>query len=438
MHERFAEVQTAEEQSAEKRGTRALPRGQMARLLIAVLIFGMTLWRYYEPYRPHSICGTGYESLQLACSLAENGSFSDPFQTLATGPSAHLAPLFPGYVSLLMRLFGSDTYAGFALAWSTIAIFGVHLALLPFLSRHFGLGFSPGVLAAAVFLMAKLYPYTMWESFYVALLAIILSFLMYDILRGSASQGKVILTATLWGITLWMATVPVLIMLAWLGWIFVKTGIPRRQKLILLILPFLVISPWLIRNFTVFHHFIFVRDNLGLELAVSNNPCATFWFKSNEFSRCFEINHPNKGLDQAERVLQLGEYEYNQARLHEALEWIRGNPRRFAELTGLRIAAFWFPSPTGHPLSDSQMPPGVLVMWFMTLLSIPGLWLMWRKNANAAGIFALWLALFPLIYYIIQFDPRYRFPILWVVLLLAGFGIAELAKGVWHAFQAKS
>jgi len=71
----------------------------------------------------------------------------------------------------------------------------------------------------------------------------------------------------------------------------------------------------------------------------------------------------------------------------------------------------------------------------MTLLSIPGIWLMWKKNPSAAGILALWLLFFPLIYYIIQFDPRYRFPILWVTLLLAAFLIAELAKGVWHAFR---
>jgi len=407
------------------------------RLLIAFAIFGATLWRYYEPYHPYGLCGSGYESLQLACSLAETGNFSDPFQVMATGPSAHLAPLFPAYVSLLVRFFGSDTYAGLALAWSAVIIIGLHLALLPFLSRHLGLGLSPGIVAASVFLLAGVPPYMVWESFYVALLAIVLAFLMYDILEGRASQGKVILSGVLWGIMLWMATVPVLILLAWTAWVFVKSRLPRQQKLILLFLPFLIVAPWLIRNFVVFRHFIFVRDNLGLELAVSNNPCATFLAATNEFSRCFEINHPNKGLDQAEQVRQLGEYSYNQMRLHEAVEWIRGNPGRFAELTWLRIVAVWFPSPTRHPLADSGLPPGVPTVWFMTLLSIPGLWLMWKKSPSAAGILALWLMLFPLIYYIIQFDPRYRFPILWVTLLLAGFLIAQLAKGVWHAFRPK-
>ena len=407
------------------------------RLLIACAIFGATLWRYYGREHPHRLCGTGYESLQLACSLAETGNFSDPFRVLPTGPSAHLAPLFPAYVSLLVRFFGRDTSAGLALAWSAVAIIGLHLALLPFLSRHFGFGLSPGVVGASIFLFARPPLYPMWESFYVALLAIVLAFLMYDILEGRVSKTKVTLSGILWGIMLWTATVPVLIMLAWVAWVFAKIRLPRQQRLILLFLPFLVVAPWLIRNFVVFHHFIFVRDNLGLELAASNNSCATFSFMTNEFSRCFKINHPNEGLDQAERVRQLGEYAYNQTRLHEAVEWIRGNPKRFAELTWLRIVAFWFLSRTGHLLPDSRMPPGVLTVWFMTLLSIPGLWLMWKKNPSAAGILVLWLLFFPPIYYIVQFDPRYRFPILWVTLLLAGFLIAELAKGIRTRFGRK-
>jgi len=406
------------------------------RLLIAFAIFGTTLWRYREPYQPHEVCGTGYESLQLACSLSDTGKFSDPFEVLATGPTAHLAPLFPAYVSLLVRLFGRETYA-VALAWSAIAIIGLHLALLPFLSRHFGLGLSPGIIAASVFLLARVPPYQMWESFYVGLLAVVLAFPMYDILEGRTYKGKVILSGILWGIMLWMATVPVLIMLAWVAWVFAKNRLSRRQKLSLGFLPFLVVSPWLIRNFAVFHHLIFVRDNLGLELAVSNNPCAVFSFTANEFSRCFEINHPNKGLDQAEAVRLLGEYAYNQMRLHEAVEWIQANPGRFAELTWLRSIALWFPSPTGHPLADSRVSLGVLAVWFMTLLSIPGLALMWKKSRSAAGILALWLLLFPLIYYVIQFDLRYRFPILWVTLLLAGFLISEFVKGGLHVVLRK-
>jgi hypothetical protein len=419
------------------------PANRVVSLLVAALIFGATIYRYYEPSLtprvwsslPHTLCATGYESLQLACSLAEKGTFSDPFQVLATGPSAHLSPLFPFFLSVLMRWFGENTYAGLALSWALVVVLGLQLALLPFLARHFGLGLNTGALAAIVFLVAKLPPYPMWESFYAALLAVALSFFMYDIVTGRFSPAKAITAAVLWGIFLWLAAVPLLIMLAWLAWVLVRTRLPQHQKLVLLLVPFLIISPWLMRNYRVFGHFIFMRDNLGLELAVSNNPCAAFWFKANELSQCFGENHPNKAAGEAEKVRNLGEYEYNRVRMREALDWIKSNPGPFTSLTFQRIVAFWFPSPSGNPLRDTQVPLGILLVWFMGLLSVPGLWLMWKKNRDAAAILLLWLLLFPLIYYLIQFDVRYRYPILWVTILSGCFFLAEIGKGVWHAFR---
>lgn len=283
--------------------------------------------------------------------------------------------------------------------------------------------------------MAKVPPYQMWESFYVALLAIVLSFFMYDIVIGKSSAAKIIVTAVLWGILLWLAAVPLLIMLAWLAWIFPRTTLPQKHKLVLLIMPFLIISPWLVRNYKTFGHVFFMRDNLGLELAVSNNPCAAFGFKANELNACFGENHPNKAPAEADRVRTLGEYEYNRVRMRAGLQWIKSNPGLFAVLTLRRFVAFWFPSPSGNPFADTHVPKGVLLIWLMGLLSLPGLWLIWKKNRAAAGILLIWLALFPLIYYVIQFDVRYRYPILWATILPGCFFLAEMSKGVWHAFR---
>jgi hypothetical protein len=402
------------------------------------LIFVVTLFVYYSPYRAHGLCGVGYESLQLACSLAKNGTFSDPFQTMPTGPSAHLAPLHPAYVALLIKLFGETTFAGFVLGWSAIVVIGLHLAYLPFLARHLTLGFGAGVVASVLFLLSRIPPFIVWETFYVALLAMVLSWLMYNIVSGPGSFGRILITAVLWGALLWMAAMPLLVMLAWLIWVFVATKIPVGHKLALLIIPFLVVSPWLLRNYRTFHHFVFMRDNLGLELAVSNNLCADFRFVANEVGPCFASNHPNEGKAEAQRVRDLGEYEYNQVRMHEALSWIKTNPKAFLSLTERRFISFWFPSPTGNPFAARGTPYGILVWWFATFASIPGLWLMWKRNRNAAGIILLWLFFFPPIYYLVQYDVRYRCPILWATFLPAGYLIIELSKNMWTAFRPNS
>jgi hypothetical protein len=77
----------------------------------------------------------------------------------------------------------------------------------------------------------------------------------------------------------------------------------------------------------------------------------------------------------------------------------------------------------------------MLVVWVLALLSIPGLWVLWRSHRSAAGIVVIWLVLFPPIYYFIQYDVRYRYPILWATFLPGCFFLTDLAKGVWHAIR---
>ena len=43
----------------------------------------------------------------------------------------------------------------------------------------------------------------------------------------------------------------------------------------------MVIAPWLVRNYLVFDHVIFIRGDLGSELRTGNNPLATGHFVPN-------------------------------------------------------------------------------------------------------------------------------------------------------------
>ena len=64
--------------------------------VVSLLIFLATLYQYRAVYAPYRrLCRFGYESLELACSLASGKGFADPFTPLPTGLSAHIAPAFP-------------------------------------------------------------------------------------------------------------------------------------------------------------------------------------------------------------------------------------------------------------------------------------------------------------------------------------------------------
>ena len=65
----------------------------------------------------------------------------------------------------------------------------------------------------------------------------------------------------------------------------------------------LVVSPWLVRNYSVFGKFVFVRDNLPLEMHMANNDQSTgLWTRS---------EHPGNDPEAMRRFQELGEIRFH-------------------------------------------------------------------------------------------------------------------------------
>ena len=73
------------------------------------------------------------------------------------------------------------------------------------------------------------------------------------------------------------------------------------------------------------------------------------------------------------------------------------------------------------------------VIYLMTLLSAFGPLLLYRRDVTSAAIVALVLAVYPVIYYITQFEFRYRYPIMWVTFLLGAMPITTCARRLWES-----
>ena len=371
-----------------------------------------------------------FESVALGKSLALHGSFSSPFFPILTGPSAHLAPAYPALVAVVIKLFGTGQNGGFVLRWLTKLALASQLALLPALADYLGLSSMAGALAAVAWLAAQ-FPLLLWENDFAGLLVIALAFPMYRALREQLNGKAILYTGLVWGLLLLLTPTPLFVLCGWILALLFLSPQSKQRAIMLATVPLLVILPWLVRNYVVFHEPIFLRDNLGLELAVSNNSCAEYsWALNLRPGGCFSRNHPNENLQEALRVSSMGEPAYNKTRLHEALTWIGRNPDRFLTLTEERFIAFWSP----RMMANSQDAAGELgVNWILdafTLLSVPGLFLVWRRNRYAAVLMGLWLACFPPIYYLIQFDPRYRHPILWATFLPGAFTVTSAVTAI--------
>ena len=55
-----------------------------------------------------------WETGAVAISLAENGTFADPYLIPTGGPTAHMPPLWVGAMSLVYRVLGTDYLGGLA------------------------------------------------------------------------------------------------------------------------------------------------------------------------------------------------------------------------------------------------------------------------------------------------------------------------------------
>jgi len=362
-----------------------------------------------------TVVDTTGEAGQVALSLATSGTFSNPWPVLPTGSTAHVAPAYPYLSSRVMLLFGSSHAAWWAMNLLTIAAFTLQWALLPWIAGVWGLPRAIGYLGAGVGAFLPIPGVSFkWEAVFVAVTFTAVAGLTGSLASGSARDNRWFLTAVVWGVGLLLSPV---LLLPWLGWSCLLVHLSRhtirwRNVAVIAFVPLLVISPWIIRNYRVFHHVFLIRDNLGLTLALSNNDCTSAWVKKDLRSGCLKSLNPYSNLLVAERVAREGEYQFNIDCLHDGLEWIKKNPTRFLALTLLRIRYFWFP-----PVEAEKTDVAVLnlcAIWGLTFLSIPGLYLLYRRKRETCALLVTGIILYSPVYYLAQVELRYRYPILWI------------------------
>jgi hypothetical protein len=331
----------------------------------------------------------------------------------------------------VLRVFGEGRAGAFVLFLSAAVFMSAQAALLPVVAVRVGIPFEAGVLAAIAWILAKVRLWPEHEAALAGLLILLLTIILSVWVESSGSLIIPILAGALFAFTA-LTTSAVIIVLA--AWFLTPLSAPlwrqRRREIGLFVLAgSALIAPWSVRNYEVFKEVILIRGNFGIELAVSNNQCSEVSLVESVLKGCFQVNHPNTSAAEVQRIVSLGEPEYNRQRTREALAWITANPLRFASLTARRFARFWMPSETGDPVSEIFHPLVTrerIWVYGMTLMSVFGLVRLWRTNPPGALILSLWLSLFPIVYYIVQFLERYRRPILWITFLLAGSEILRL------------
>jgi hypothetical protein len=374
------------------------------------------------------------EMEKIARSLAENGTFANPFK-VPTGATGHHAPIYPFLLSLIFRAFGYGTAAAYAVAAMNICFAALQCALIPVLTDvakiHRVVGVTTGLFGALV--PFRIMRETRWETTLSALALVVLVILTTRWWQtAQPSRFRTFLLGSAWGAG--MLNCPVLLPVFMLLLVlFVASAWMRKQRqwLLTAALAFvgmiLTVSPWTIRNYRELGGFVFVRSNFGLELSISFNPQAHALFADNLSigypNNYYHLHHPWASEKNAEKVRQIGELAYNRQCFRQGITWIREDPRRSAKLVLQRAVFYWFMS-----MESQWLKALLLIPW--TLLAAAGLWLALRRHVALAYIvLCLWIG-YPLPYYFLQADARYRYPLDWTFALLAFY---VLTKPLWDA-----
>ena len=372
---------------------------------LAVRLFFLTLIPA-DALRPSA----DWELDAIAMSLVTEGQFANPYIE-PTGPTAHLAPIPPFMLAVIYKIFGITTLAGIV-GWLVRMLFQSAIwGMLPWIGERTGLGWKAGFTGG---LAGALWP--QWLAHGEALASVLLGLLVVAIVRRWDSiprPAASLLFGAAFGVAWHAQPVFLVVLLGYLAFeLWLRSDRARWGSAGLVLLGALVVSiPWGIRNYRAFDAVFFVRSNFGLELRMGNHEGATANIDDPHFNHW--PPHPRTHREGAIQVRDMGEVPYMRESGREAMAWIRSHPGEFARLTVARIRHFWLGA-----LDDPAMALAFVTLAGLAALGVvrvlPGL------PATRAAALLIPLLTYPLVYYLVPWQHRYRFPIEWILFLLAG------------------
>lgn len=400
-------------------------------LRLAVITIGHTY--RITPRRDHF--QFGWEMGRIARSIALGQGFSSPTD-LPTGPSAWAPPVYPYILAEVFKLFGiySNLSAWVILTFNSIFSALTCLVLYRIAEKIYGVS-----VARATAWTWALFPYAIywpvrvvWEM---SLSAFLLSWALWltlnmaddDENRQPASGawiGRWIGFGFLWGVialtnTALLSMLPFcLLYLLWRS--------PRRVRqlaggCVCILAAALVVTPWLVRNYSVFGEFVFVRDNLPLEMQIANNDQSTgLWTRS---------EHPGNDPEAMRRFQELGELAFMEEKQRQVHDFMREHPGRFVGFTLERVVYFWI----GPPQADIVAGYDLMIARHIAFLlpaaaALAGLWLTLRNRMRGGFLLACFMLIYPLPYYLVNPFPRYKHAIEPEMILLAVYLLYEASR----------
>lgn len=398
-------------------------------LALRLVVMGFLYPEQLNPERDH--WRFAYENGRLARSIVQGRGLSGPlFED--TGVSAWMTPIYPYFVAGVFCVFGVySTASAFVLLSIQALISALNcLPIFYFAKRLFGerVGLWSGW-AWVLFPYAVYFPVErIWGTWISTLLLSVLFLIALD-MEKSPSLWLWAGFGILWGFT---ALIEPVVMTAWpfvTG--FSAYCLYRRKSRWLAPVAasvlglLLVVTPWFVRNYEIFGHFIPFRDTMGMEIHMGNSGDTFHWRPS--------WIGPWHNDAEWQDFKKMGEVAYMQREKQRGLEFIRTHPKWFAVVTVRRFAYIWtgFWSFDKRYLAEEPFdPPNIFLCTGLTILMLIGLRRLWRSDWPRAAYFALVLFFFPSVFYVTHVEVYYRRQIDPLIVILAVLAFLPPAKAL--------
>lgn len=356
---------------------------------------------------------------RVARSLITGHGFGNVFSD--SGPTAVLPPVYAYLLAGIFRIFGDHTATSVIVALAINSLFSAATCVPVFLlaRRAFGDRVAKWACWGWALYQYGVYYGADWAwSTCLVTLELAWLFLWAWRLENSTRTRDWLLFGLFGGFAaltepIVLAVVPLLAL--WALYLRARQGRSWKAPLVAGALGALVIiSPWIIRNYEVFHEFIPIRGGFGLELYIGNNGYSARWVNS-----ALHPNHNDEELAEYERV---GEARYMHHKSDQAKAFIRSHPGWFAWMTLRRIVYMWsgYWSFDRAYLKDETLdPPNIFVDTTMSILALLGLRRVFQRNSSLAMRFAVVLVFFPLAYYFSHPETYYFRPVDPLIVVLA-------------------
>lgn len=377
--------------------------------------------------------GFGYELGRVARSLAQGNGFSDPFFS-HTGPTSWVAPMYALLLAGVFKVFGIYSAASAVVIKSLDSLFAALTIFPAYLTARkiFDAKIALAVAWAWLFFPFSIFiaATSVWDTCLGTLLLTTAVWLTLEY-EDSDSWKDWIWYGLVWGIGILTTPAILTCMPFCFAWVFWRRHTSQKRNYTSVaaaaMLTVLVLTPWLMRDYVVFHRPILIKSNLWVEAACGNIGSNRHWWHDEQ--------HPSHSIAQFLAYRELGEMAYMDKKKADVVSSIKGNPGTFVVQSLRRFVFVW----TGYwsfredYLVEEDMDLlNIALTTALTVLALFGIRKSVKEDRQLLFPSLAVIVVLPLIYYVTHPDVSYRHPIDPTIVMFATVVAAPALAAAWE------